>query len=81
MKSISLCEPFFYDSNTPVRDKFSMQTVLTALTFPHIEAVLLAYSQKAMCSRGRTQVYDKVMYGVCCECTRFTLFFRSSLMH
>ena len=64
MKSISLREPFFYDSNTPVRDKFSMQTVLTALTFPHIEAVLLAYSQKAMCSRGE----HKFMIKLCMEC-------------
>ena len=32
---------------TPVRNKFIMQIVLTALIFPHIQAVPLAYSHKS----------------------------------
>ena len=32
---------------TRVRDKFSMQIILTALTFPHIQAVPPAYSHKS----------------------------------
>ena len=34
-------------SFTPIRDKFSMQIVLTTLTFPYIQAVPQAYSHKS----------------------------------
>ncbi len=36
-----------YPFITPVRDKFIMQIVLTALIFLHIPAVPLAYSHKS----------------------------------
>ena len=44
----------FYKNFTQVRDNFSMKRVPTALIFPHIQAVPPAYSQKTICSKGRT---------------------------
>jgi len=48
---------------TPARDKFIMQIVLVALIFYIYCQCFWLILIKALCSKGRTWVYDKVMYG------------------
>lgn len=52
--------------NTRVRDKFSMKIVLTALTFPHTQAVPLAYSQKSNMRPLHNKAAYFIVYPIVC---------------